>query len=147
MEPSFKRVMLPVDFSDHSDRIAQYAAWFAAAGQGTVHLVHVVSNPADSLYEPQEVPNWVMIDHANEKSQQLLESFAQRSLPAGCRRELRVMAGDPREKIMEAADEIGADLIVLSTHGRSGIAHIVMGSVAEYIVRHAKCPVFIVRRD
>ena len=147
MEPSFKRVMLPIDFSDHSDRAAQYAAWFAATSQGTVHLVHVVANPADPLYEPQEVPNWVMIDHANQKAQQLLEAAAQRCLPAGCRRELHVLAGDPREKVIAAAKDIGADLVVISTHGRSGVVHLVMGSVAEYVVRHSECPVFIVHRE
>lgn len=142
----FKRVMLPTDFSRYGGRAATYAVWLARQSGGTVHVVHVVDNPADSLYEPEEVPLWVMVEHAGKKAQELLEAFAKERLPADCPRELHVLHGDPYAKLMEAVKTIAPDAIVMSTHGRSGIAHLVIGSVAEKLVRHATCPVFVARR-
>jgi len=146
MTEPFKRIMLPIDFSQECDRAAEYALWFARVSAGTVHLVHVVTNPADPLYEPQEVAYWDLVPHSEEKARALLAAAAQRCLPADCPRECHVWQGDAYEKLMEAAQRIGPDLIVMSTHGRGGIAHLVIGSVAEKIVRHAPCPVFVVRR-
>jgi len=144
--PEFKHIMLPLDFSEHCDRVAEYAAWFARVTGATVHLVHVVANPADPIYEPQEVPYWIMVEHSEQKARALLEDAAQRCLPRETHLEYHLLTGDAYEKLMEAAERIQPDLIVMSSHGRSGVKHLVMGSVAEKIVRHATCPVFIVRR-
>jgi len=143
----FKRILLPIDFSEHCDRAAAYAAWFSRACQSTLHLVHVVANPADPLYEPLEVAYWDMVQHSEEKARTMLKATATRCLPAGCSPLLKVLQGDPYEKLMEAIKEIEPDLLVMSTHGRSGLAHLIIGNVAEKMVRHAPCPVFIVRRS
>ena len=148
MVSGFKRIMLPIDFSSHCDRAAEYAAWFARASQGTtVHLVHVVANPADPIYQPEQVRHWDMVEHSEKQAQALLEAAAQQCLPPECPRECHVLQGDPYAKLMEASRRIQADLIVMSTHGRGGVAHLVIGSVAEKTVRHAPCPVFVVRRE
>ena len=144
MISGFKRILLPIDFSEHCDRVADYAAWFARISQGTVHLVHVVANPADPIYVPQEVAYWLMVEHSERKARELLEAAAQRCLPADCAREFHILQGDPYEKLMEAAASIRPDLVVLSSHGHSRIAHLVMGSVAEKITRHATCPVLLI---
>ena len=146
MDICFKQVMLPVDFSEHSDNAAGYAAWFAQPSGGVVHLVHVIGNPFDDIYVPDEASQWTMTKHAEAKAQELLEAAARRCLPAECARELHVVMGDPYENLMQVARSIPADVIVLSTHGRGGIAHLVMGSVAEKIVRHSSCPVFVLPR-
>jgi nucleotide-binding universal stress UspA family protein len=146
MIDGFKRIMLPVDFSRHSDRAAEYAVWAARVSKATVHLVHVISNPADAIYEPEEQPHWVMVTHAQEKAMALLEQLGRRCLPPDCPREMHVLVGDPYEKLIEIARSLTPDLIVMSTHGRGGVAHLVMGSVAEKVVRHAPCPVLVVRR-
>jgi nucleotide-binding universal stress UspA family protein len=146
MANGFKRIMLPVDFSEHCDRAAKHASWFARVSHGTIHLVHVIANPADPLYEPQEVPNWVMVEHSEKKARALLDKASQQCLPADCPREYHILHGDPYEKLMEVANQIDPDLIVMSTHGRGGVAHLVIGSVTEKIVRHATCPVFIISR-
>jgi universal stress protein A len=143
----FRRIMLPVDFSKHGDRAVEYAVWFARMSGGTVHLVHVIANPADPMWEPQEVPSWDLVSHSEKKARALLESTGQRLLPADCPRQYLVLQGNPHEKLIEAAKQIEADLIVMSTHGRGGVAHLVIGSVAERTVRHASCPVFVVRRE
>ena len=147
MVEAFKRIMLPVDFSAHCDRAAEYAVWFASTPGATLHLVHVIVNPADGLYDPAGVSNWELVDHAERKAHSLLESAAQRCLPPNCPREYHVLHGEPHDKLMEAAKRIQPDLIVMSTHGRGGVAHLLIGSVAEKVVRNAPCPVFVVRRS
>jgi universal stress protein A len=142
----FSRILLPVDFSIHGEAAAAYAAWFAQMSNGTVHLVHVIANPADPLYEPQEVAYWVMVEHAQTKAMAMLEQTARQSLPANCPHECLVLQGDPADKLIEAAKRIQPDVIVMATHGRSALAHLMMGSVVEKIVRHAPCPVFVARR-
>ena len=141
----YKRVLLPIDFSDHCTPAAMQAAWMASRSNGVVHLAHVVVNPLDPIYEPQAVEHWVVVDHANEKAKQLLEGVAASCLPAETPRELHILGGDPYTHLMSLATKLDADLIVMSTHGSSNIAHLVMGSVAEKVARHATCPVLLVR--
>jgi nucleotide-binding universal stress UspA family protein len=142
--PLFRHILLPIDFSDHCERSAEYAAWFARVTNAVTHFVHVVGNPADPLYEPQEVPYWILVEHGSVKARSLLEATAQRCFPEEARREYHVMNGDPFEKLMEAIERIEPDLVILSSHGR-GLKHLVIGSVVERVVRHAPCPVFVVR--
>ena len=146
MVEGFKCIMLPIDFSEHCDRAAEYAAWFARACNATVHLVHVIANPIDPIYEPGEVVHWDLVPYAEEKARALLEAAGQRCLPAECAREYHVFDGDPYGKLIGAVESIHPDLIVMSSHGRSSIGHLLIGSATEKMVRHAPCPVFVVRR-
>jgi nucleotide-binding universal stress UspA family protein len=141
----YKRILLPIDFSDHCTRSALQAAWLAKQSGGVVHLAHVVVNPLDPIYEPDKVEHWVVVEHADKKARELLEGVTATCLPDDCPRELHVVAGDPYARLMELAGKLDADVIVLSTHGRSNIHHLVMGSVAEKVARHAECPVLLVR--
>ena len=141
----YKRVLLPIDFSDHCTRAAIQAAWLAKRSGGVVHLAHVVVNPLDPIYEPEAVEHWVVVEHANARARVLLEGVAATCLPADTRRELHVLGGDPSPKLIDLAHVIDADLVVMSTHGSSNLTHIVMGSVAEKVARHAECPVLLVR--
>ncbi|MCX8073783.1 MAG: universal stress protein [Candidatus Binatia bacterium] len=142
----FERILLPVDFSSECDVAAHHAAWFAQTTGGTVHLVHVIVNPLDDLYDTHALPPLQVVDAAEAKALSLLRAVAERCLPASVTRVLHIRHGDPYEKLRAVADEIHPDLIVLSTRGRGGIAHLVIGSVAEKIVRHALCPLFVVPR-
>ncbi len=146
MVEGFKRIMLPIDFSERCDRAAEYAAWFARMAGAPIHLVHVVANPADPIYEPGEVVHWDLVPHAEQKARALLEDVGRRCLPADCTREYHIFDGDPYPKLIAAVEEIKPDLIVMSSHGRSSIGHLLIGSATENIVRHAPCPVFVVRR-
>lgn len=146
MIQGFKEILLPFDFSVQSTRAAEYAAWVAGLTGARVHLAHVIANPADALYEPQQEPHWVLVEHAKKKAAALLEKAAQECLPPECARAFHVSVGDPYQKLMEIARLIKPDLIVMSTHGRGSVAHLVIGSVAEKVIRHAPCPVFVVRQ-
>src|SRR5574341_1445576 len=145
MVDGFKQIMLPIDFSEHCDRTAEYAAWFATVSGGTIHLVHVIANPADPFYEPQAVVHWELVEHAEKKARAEIEAAAHRCLPAACRWKSHIFHGDPYEHLMKAADELKPDIIVMSSHGRGGVLHLVIGSVNEKMVRHAPCPVLVVR--
>jgi len=146
MVEGFKCIMLPIDFSDNCDRAAEYAAWFARMSGAPVHVVHVIANPADPIYSPDEVVNWDLVSHAEQKARMMLEATAQRFLPADVVREYHVFDGDPYTKLSAAVESIKPDLIVMSSHGRSSIGHLLIGSAAEKMVRYAPCPVFVVRR-
>lgn len=141
----YKHILLPIDFTEHCDRTARHAVWLARQSNGTVHLAHVVENPLDPIYKPDEVQHWVVVDHANEKARALLAETAKSCLPAQVPYELHILGGDPSEKLVELAAAIPADLIVMSTHGTSSIAHILLGDIAEQVSHHAHCPVLLVR--
>lgn len=141
----YKRVLLPIDFSDHCTRAAAQAAWQVQRSGGVVHLAHVVVNPLDPIYEPEAVEHWVVVEHATKKARALLEGVAATCLPPGTPSELHILSGDPHAKLLDLARVVDADLIVMATHGSSNLAHLVMGSVAEKVARHAVCPVLLVR--
>src|ERR1700675_3840320 len=123
MIEGFECIMLPIDFSEHCDRAAEYAAWFARMSGAPLHVVHVIGNPADPIYEPGEVVHWDLVPHAEKKARALLEATAQRCLPPGVAREYHVFDGDPYAKLIAAVESIKPDLIVMSSHGRSSIGH------------------------
>ena len=141
----YKRILLPIEFTEHCARAAQHAAWLAQQSGGTLHLAHVVENPLDPLYTPNEVQHWVVVDHANQKAREMLEAAASECLAAGAPRQLHVLGGDPAEKVLELAQAIPVDLIVMSSHGTSSIAHLLLGDIADKVARHAHCPVLLVR--
>ena len=140
----YRRILLPIDFTEHCDRTAAHAVWLARRSGGTLHLAHVVENPFDPIYKPDEVKHWVVVDHADKVARELLEATARTCLPADLPRELHVVAGDPSDKLVELAGAISADLIVMSTHGTS-IAHLLLGNIAERVSKEAPCPVLLVR--
>jgi nucleotide-binding universal stress UspA family protein len=146
MMDGFADILVPVDFSEPSNRALEYAEWFARTCDGTLHLAHVIVNPADPVYDLEDQLNWVMVEAAKTKATGLLEEAAAKLLAPTCSRRLHVAVGDPFAKLMDLARDVMADLIVMATRGRGGVAHLVLGSVAEKTVRWAPCPVFVVRQ-
>jgi nucleotide-binding universal stress UspA family protein len=112
---------------------------------GTLHLAHVVENPLDPIYTPGEAHHWMTVEHADAKAREMLAETARTCLPADVPHELHLDAGDASEKLVELAGTIGADLIVMSTHGTSSIVDLLLGDTAEKVARHAHCPVLLVR--
>lgn len=143
----FPRILLPVDFSRHCDVAAHHAAWFARVGGGEIHIVHVIANPLDELYDTHDLPPLKIVDQAEAKAKELLAAMARNCIEPGIPYTLHVRHGDPFEKIVAVTEELRPQLIVLSTHGRGGLLQLVMGSVAEKVVRYAPCPIFVVPRQ
>lgn len=141
---SLKNILLPTDLSEPSQNATRYAVEFARQFQATLHLLYVVEEPP--FYAPLG---------GYFPSREEWEAFADSGLknwisPEDARgveivRE-RVF-GHPYTKIIEYAQTHSIDMIVMGTHGRSAVPHLLVGSVAENVVRHSPCPVFTVRPD
>jgi universal stress protein A len=133
-----REILVPVDFSPCSRKALQYAIPLAKQFGATVTVVHVaqecVQNPEMILGDAQIL----------EAGQTALNDLV-REIGDSVRVQAIVRLGQPASGIVEVAQELQSDLIILSTHGRSGLAHVLLGSTAEKVVRHAPCPVLVVR--
>jgi nucleotide-binding universal stress UspA family protein len=144
MNDTITKILVPVDFSPHAERAFHYATTLAHRLGAQLSLLHVVEDPFVSgawsaeVYVPN-VPELLdnVIRGAEGQLATLKESAAARGLTA----DTTVITGRPAHAIVERAREGGFDLIVMGTHGRTGLSHVVMGSVAERVVRRAACPV------
>lgn len=144
---AMKTVLVPTDFSETSEVALRYGKAFARAFGAALHVVHVVQEPfaqpwaveayGFSLAALQE--EWQR--DAATRLEGLLDPEERRALNAV----LATLLGHPYVEILRYAKEREVDLIVLGTHGRGPLGHLVMGSVAERIVRKAPCPVLTVR--
>jgi len=144
MARQLKKVLCPIDFSPDSFTALDYAADFARQSNGQVTLMHVVDNPLTDFYGPRGANFYAEVEHAIEKSKQMLADAA-RTRVSGVPYEVVVKHGNPYTEIIDLATAQPADVIVMSTHGRTGPQRLVIGSVTEKVVRTAPCPVFTVR--
>jgi universal stress protein A len=149
MRHLFLRILSPVDFHENSLAALEYAAQFARQSDATIYLLHVI--PTDELhlhrevYRPEE-GGGADVRWAEKVSKEKLQEVAQQRLSDGVRHETLTRVGDAAKSILAAAEEVGAELIVMATHGRTGLSHFFLGSVAEQVVREASCPVLTIRR-
>ncbi len=146
MPPRVSTILVPVDFSPGSEAAVEWARALAGAFSATLVLLHVVDTstsavlggPGGVLTPP---PPTMLIDELRAEARKAMDDLAART--PGAR--TLIKEGTPRHEIIAAVKELGADLIVMGTHGRTGLAHLLFGSVAEHVVRHAPAPVFTVR--
>ena len=146
---AIERILVPIDFSDDSLNALTYAREFAAAFNAELLLLHVIepiyyATPADMYVTSPNIS--MLLDEQRAIAEQQLERLSAELSAQGRKHRTLLKTGTPAQVIVEAAEAAGAHLIVMSTHGRSGLAHILLGSVAEKIVRHATCPVLTIRR-
>ena len=142
---SIQRIVMATDFSDASAEALETAVGFARDCGASLDLVHVATEvaypvppPVDLLRMPIDLPSVV----AEASSRLQLEEVRVRALGVAC--ESNVLVGRAPAEIVDHAEKAGADLIILGTHGRSGLGHALLGSVAEKVVQHARCPVLTV---
>lgn len=139
-----KKILCPVDHSECSYLALKYAISLALKDETKLYLMHVIDSRLYdteiykfSPYKPSEI----------DTSQ--IRTDLMKSLPEGTTDVLEVetivIKGVPFHEITKAAKEMNADLIVIGTHGRTGLSHVMLGSVAEKVVRKAPCPVLTVR--
>jgi nucleotide-binding universal stress UspA family protein len=140
---AFDRVLVPVDFSELSETVARYGVELTGPSGVTV-LLHVLE-PLPLHFESAfgTFVNTEGLMRIRENAQHLLEELARRFSGRNVVTELR--EGKPSNEILDAAKRHGAKLIVLGTHGRGGLEHLFLGSVAARVVRKARCPVLTVR--
>ena len=146
MDPrTWKRILVPTDFSDPSSDAMATAMAFAQLSGGTLDLVHVAVEATYALPPPIDVAS-VPIDmrRVMERVAEGLAAEEARVRKAGIACDTATLVGRPDAEIVARANETHAELIVMGTHGRSGLAHALLGSVAERVVQHSPCPVLIV---
>lgn len=140
-------LLLAVDFSDPSKRATEYACELARLFHAHLHLVHVVEPPVAMMPSPgAPLPESVLGDQ-EEAAKGQLQAWLPAESKYGFEISRRVAFGTPFVEIIRYAKENDIDLIVMATHGRSGISHLLIGSVAERVVRKAPCPVLTVRPE
>lgn len=141
-----KRILVATDFSRHSQVALKYAAAFAKAFEAEVILCHVLEKP-DFLSSLPPVLEGYFPPNLDELQEKHARVQCEQVLAAEGLTHARVVlpAGSPSAEIVAAARAEDADLIIVGTHGRKALAHILLGSVAENVVRHAPCPVLTVR--
>ena len=146
MTESITRILVPVDFSAHSDRALRYAARLAGQVGASVELLHVVEDITYGAFSEVYVPNMPdLIQEMVNSAVQRLTSLKAALFPPGADAATAVLVGRPSAAIVEYAAAGGFDLIVMGTHGRTGLSHMFMGSVAERVVRTAPCAVLTLR--
>lgn len=141
MAKFFKKILCPIDFDRNSLAALDYARDLAKEQDAILHVLHVIFIPMVSPGFPGE-PYPVV---SEEPSKLELLQIAREHLDGKVRYELVTRRGRPAECINRAAEDLGADLIVMATHGKTGVARLVLGSVAEHVVRDASRPVLTIR--
>lgn len=144
---SLKTVLVPVDFSDTSDVALRYGKALATAFGASLQVIHIVQEP---YAQPWAVEAYgfslatLQEDWMKEAAAKLDEAITQEERVT-LKATTATLLGHPVAEILRHAGEQNVDLIVMGTHGRGAIGHMVMGSVAERVVRRAPCPVLTVR--
>jgi len=140
-----KNILVPVDFSDPSEAALDYAVALAKPLGAKVTVVHSYEIPVVGLPEGAMVLTADVAERILTASQAALDATLERRKDAGVVLVGLLKNGDPRDVVPATAKEVGADLIVMGTHGRRGIARALLGSVAESVLRTAPAPVLAVR--
>jgi len=145
-----KRILVPTDFSEHSEQAAAYAVELAKRFNAEeVHCLHVSDIPADLLATSAYYmtgPSEDFIAQVRAESQKNLDAFIAKNLQ-GVPVKKAFIEGRPFAEIVTYARDNDVELIVIATHGRTGLKHTLFGSVAEKVIRKAPCPVLVVRRE
>jgi nucleotide-binding universal stress UspA family protein len=139
-----KHILVPIDFSDCSKKALQYAVPLAKEHEAALTLLYVVP-PAYGAGEYGGIDYAQLEAGMREGGEKELAKLAMDERRGEISVDALVRVGSPGVNIIEVARSLPADLIVISTHGRTGLKHILLGSVAEHVVQRASCPVFVVR--
>jgi nucleotide-binding universal stress UspA family protein len=149
------RILAPTDFSKYSGFALEWAAYLAECLKADLVLFHVISEEEGKIVEEVigegavvQIPKGIRQDVVEDRKKKLGEQYemvVSRDIRASLKVEETVRIGVPFLEIVKAAKEKEVDLIVMGTHGRTGLSHVLIGSVAEKVVHHAHCGVLTVK--
>lgn len=137
-------ILVPTDFSPCAEHALDYACALAAKLGAKLHIVNAIGGVFPDL--PVALTDQ-MLTSIRDSSTTALARLVDARRAGVSFGEVRVIEGDARDVILQAATDVHADLIVIGTHGRRGLSRLLLGSVAEHILRRAPCPVLTVRLD
>jgi nucleotide-binding universal stress UspA family protein len=139
-----RQLLIPIDFSDYSEQALRWGISLAQKYGAQLLLLHVIPAVLEEVSARESAGEQLVIDLTAKVEAQLHE-MARQGLREGVAVHVQVADGEPAEAILQMAREERVDLIVMGTHGRTGLSHLLLGSTAEAVVRAASCPVFTVR--
>ncbi len=142
----FRRILVPIDFSEHSKDALRYAVELGSIFDAELLLVFVVESvgyPADLGYGQVGIPR--IERDLSERGRAELVRLSEKYVGGKLAVKYNVSAGRPFVEIIRAARDFDVDLIIIATHGHTGVEHILFGSTTEKVVRKAPCPVLVVR--
>ena len=143
---SVRKVLVPIDFSKHSKHALSYAVSFAKQFKAELILVYVVEAtvyPADLSFGQVAFPSFEQ--ELRDRGKEGLEALVKSHVGAGVKSRIAIRSGKPFLEIIRMADEEHVDLIIIATHGHTGVEHLIFGSTAEKVVRKAQRPVLVLR--
>ena len=143
---NIRRILVPIDFSVHSKNALRYAVPMAESFGASLHLVYVVEPtvyPADLGFGQVVLPG--VEEELRDKGLDELRKLIEREIGDRAKATSVVRTGKPHQEILREAEEREVDLIIVASHGHTGVEHILFGSTASRIVRLAKCPVLTIR--
>lgn len=143
MSSPIHKIIVPVDFSDASERAARYACALARSLGSSLYLIHVL----DRVGPLEAAESATTSERRYQCARTELSALSSRVGGPGTRITTEVRHGAVAEDINNAVIAYGADLIVMATRGRTGLPHLLLGSVAEQVIRTASCPVLVVRQS
>ena len=141
----YKRILVAVDLSGASDVVMETALELGRALQSELHVIHVHKIHAGNLTEGGNLDAATPAFREVEKLEHKLDKYIAQYADAGIAMTTGVYSGEPYLEIIQAAEKTGANMIIMGTHGRTGVAYLVLGSVAENVLRHARVPVMSIR--
>lgn len=139
--PSIRQVLVPVDFSEPSIDALRFAAGFAETFGATLTVLHVV----EPFHVDWKMDTLTLRRRARSEALRHLQKLVADEIHGARPGQAKLDEGHPAQSIVDFARRSKTDLIVMGTHGRSGVTRALIGSVAERVVRHAHCPVMVVR--
>jgi nucleotide-binding universal stress UspA family protein len=144
---TLRKILVPHDFSSHSDAALRRAVALAGTTRARLHLLHACAVPVAGLTPYEMVVPTGVWDAIREGAAERLEEIRRDLARQGVEAEVEVSSQLPVEAILASAEETHADLIAMGTRGRTGLKHAMLGSVAERTLRHAPCPVLAVKAE
>ena len=143
---TIKKILVPIDFSNYSQNLLNYSNSFAKIFGAKIFLIHVVEPiiyPVDFSMGQIDFP--ATDSDIAKKAKEELQNLANTSIDENTETEVIIKSGKPFVEINETARELDIDLIIIATHGHTGVEHLLFGSTAEKVVRKAPCPVLTLR--
>jgi nucleotide-binding universal stress UspA family protein len=146
MMKDFKTILFATDFSENSLYAFQYAFSMARKYEALLAIVHVINEPVDlrGFYVPH-ISFESLEEEIEEGARKMMDKFCRVHVQDYDRYETFIVPGIPYDEIIKKAQELSADLIIMGTHGRSGLDHVLFGSTAEKVVRKSPVPVMTIR--
>jgi nucleotide-binding universal stress UspA family protein len=146
MEIKIKKILVPIDFSDYSKTALKYSANYAKQFGADLILIYVVE---PIIYPPDFSMGQLALPNVNleldKRASEELQKLAQNEIDKSIKVKTLVKTGKPFVEIIDVAQNEDVDLIIIATHGHSGMEHILFGSTADKVVRKAPCPVLTIR--